>query len=182
MICAPWIQTYMNKKFDFDEIHADQINILDIAHALSLICRYTGHCREFYSVAQHCVIVSHIVPPEYALEGLLHDAHEAYISDMSTPLKQYIGATKYSQLAKRLDLAIGEKFCANLSPEYPVVKHADMVALATEVRDLLGPHPAEWISMPKPLLEPIECMTPDIAETAFLERFFDLWEERDHAN
>ncbi len=172
----------MGKKFDFVEITHEQIEILDIAHALSLICRYTGHCKEFYSVAQHCVIVSHIVPPAMALEGLLHDAHEAYISDMSTPLKQFVGATRYSELGDRIDLAIGTKYGCVLRPEFPQVKHADLVALATEVRDLLGPHPDDWIEMPKPLDEKIDCMSPEVAETAFLERFFELWEERDHAH
>ena len=74
----PWIQTYSGKKFWLDPPMWDQIDIIDIAHALSMTCRYGGHSKFFYSVAQHCCLMSRLVPKRLALAALLHDAVEAY--------------------------------------------------------------------------------------------------------
>jgi len=92
-----WIQTYTGKKFwAFDAAIAD-ICIEDIAHALAMRCRFGCHCKEFYSVAQHSVIVSHHLPPELKLWGLLHDATEAYLPDVPRPQKGrlYVGHSRY---------------------------------------------------------------------------------------
>ncbi len=76
--------------FDLLRPHEMEFNIEVIANALSNICRYTGHVDRFYSVAEHCVLVSRACPPKYALEGLLHDASEAYVGDVSSPLKRLL--------------------------------------------------------------------------------------------
>src|ERR1035437_9287013 len=86
------IETYSGKWFDILEPTPDMIDIKSIAHSLSNICRYTGHVRHFYSVAQHSWIGSVIIPEPYKLEFLLHDASEAYIGDMSRPLKHCTAA------------------------------------------------------------------------------------------
>jgi uncharacterized protein len=84
----PWIQTVSGRKFDFLIPDVDSVYPFDVAWALSGINRFTGHTMPYYSVAQHCVRVSYMVQKEFALQGLLHDAAEAYIGDISTPLKQ----------------------------------------------------------------------------------------------
>ena len=82
-----WIQTYTGRKFFPLTDEPGEIDLRDIAHSLALQCRFNGHCRQFYSVAEHSVRVSHILPDEEAAWGLLHDAAEAYVSDLPRPLK-----------------------------------------------------------------------------------------------
>lgn len=118
-----------------------EIKIEDIAHALSHLCRFTGHTREFYSVAQHSVLCSHLVPAEFALEALLHDATEAYIGDMSTPLKSLLPRYKAIESAIWYEIADTFGVARQLSQE---VKRADLIMLATERRDLLNEHNAVW--------------------------------------
>jgi 5'-deoxynucleotidase YfbR-like HD superfamily hydrolase len=130
----PWIQTYSGKKFDLLNPTPESISIFDIAHALSNICRYTGHTKEFYSVAQHSVLASVNVPPKDALAGLLHDATEAYLTDISKPLKMLL--PEYCKLEDKIYKIIAAKF--GLPAELPAsVKEADLRLLATEKRDLL---------------------------------------------
>ncbi len=80
-----YIQTLSGKKFDYLNSTTDDVEIEDIATALSHICRFNGHLPEFYSVAQHSVLCSQIVPPEFAFEALMHDAAEAYCQDIPAP-------------------------------------------------------------------------------------------------
>lgn len=81
------------------EPEIDAYRVGDIAKALGKLCRYTGQCNRFYSVAEHSVIVSHLVPPEYAMHGLLHDAQEAILGDQSAPLKHYLSAVPFDNAA-----------------------------------------------------------------------------------
>lgn len=106
-----WIQTYTGKRIYPFEPDIELIDIKDIAHALSLMCRYTGHCKHFYSVAQHSIIVSEIAPLEYKLEGLLHDASEAYLNDIARPVKKYF--KEYRLAEYNLQKVISEKFKLN---------------------------------------------------------------------
>jgi hypothetical protein len=113
------------------------IHLRDIAHALSNNCRFTGHTRSFYSVAQHCVLASQIVPKELALTALMHDASEAYLSDISRPIKmQPEFGDVYKKYEKRLEEAIAVKFRL-VYPFPPEVKWADNVLLRSEQRDLM---------------------------------------------
>lgn len=141
----PSIQLASGRFFDFTAFSLKDIQIEDIAASTAKLCRFTGHCKAFYSVAQHSVLVSKIVPPEYALAGLLHDATEAYINDLSRPLKLIVpqyGEFEHTRLwpviAARFDLP-------DVLP--PCIKEADNIALVTEKRDLM-PEPVgmtnEW--------------------------------------
>lgn len=130
-----WISTFTNKKFYFFKPTVESIDILDIAHALSMICRFGGHIGKFYSVAQHSIIVSQICPKEYALEGLLHDATEAYVGDMVRPMKQNM--PEYMKTEDHLHEVIAKKFNLKYSQESKkIIKTADNIALVTEKRDL----------------------------------------------
>ena len=84
-----WIQTYTGGKFHLLAPRQEEINIVDIAHALSMMCRFTGHVRRFYSVSEHSWHASYLVPKQDALWALLHDASEAYMADMNRPLKHF---------------------------------------------------------------------------------------------
>lgn len=169
-----WIQTYTGRKFDLADPDPDQVDLADIAHAISMLCRFTGHVRDFYSVAQHSVIVSNLVPAEHAFAGLMHDATEAYVADLNRPLKNML--PEYKLIERAVWEAIAGKF--GLDVALPAeVKEADNVALLWERRDLLGepPHPWEMehltSKVPSGLLLP---MTHREAEDAFLTRFHML--------
>jgi hypothetical protein len=83
---ATTMQTYTGKLIDLANFSEEDVRLPDISHALSLISRFTGHSKCPYSVAQHSVMVSRLTLPENALWGLLHDASEAYLGDVATPL------------------------------------------------------------------------------------------------
>lgn len=176
-----WIQTYTGKRFCLDPIDQpvpDEIDIEDIAHALAHLCRWTGHTRGFYSVAQHSVLVSEIVPPSLVLEGLLHDAAEAYLGDVSRPLKALV--PEYRALEARLEHAIAVRFGLRF-PWPDAVKEADARVLITERRDLLrNTKETEWGgSWPEPLVTTIVPWTPEASKEQFLRRFgewVDRWE------
>lgn len=103
-----YIQTLSGKHFNYLDIQHDDIVIEDIATALSHLCRFAGHLPEFYSVGQHSVLTSHLVPQEFALEALLHDAAEAYLQDIPSPLKRLL--PDYQVIEARVDAAIRQKF------------------------------------------------------------------------
>lgn len=148
-----------------------------LAHALGFLCRWTGQCNVFFSVAQHCVIVSEVVPPELALQGLLHDASEAFIGDINRPLKDLMhnmAPGVLQGIEERLHEAIAERFGTGY-PHDPLVKWADNTSLATEKRDILTVK-EDWHSLPDPLTTPIRPLGPVGARNAWLTRFRKLTE------
>jgi 5'-deoxynucleotidase YfbR-like HD superfamily hydrolase len=172
-----WIQTFSGRKFHPLNPVIDAIVIQDIAHALSNQCRFSGHVKEFYSVAQHCVLVSYICDSHNALWGLLHDASEAYLVDVPRPVKRSGKFSAYLEFEKTMQDAICKRF--DLHPEEPIdVKLADVKLLATEARDLMSPLHPEWKSPINPLPFRIDPLPPKEAKKLFLERFDELFSAR----
>ncbi|CAJ2945271.1 Uncharacterised protein [Burkholderia pseudomallei] len=182
---TPAILTASGRYFDFLEPDPDSIVIEDIATALSRICRFTGHTTQFYSVAQHSVLVSYLVPPEYALQGLLHDAAEAYLGDVSSPLKQLL--PDYKAIEHRVERAILARFGLPF-PLHPAIKEADLQALVTERRDFMA-EPMEvyrvtdaiaweWVEgVETTAAVPLPIFNPAVARMVFLSRYAELMQE-----
>jgi len=168
-----WFQTYSGVEFYLLDPRVEEIKALDIAYALANQCRFNGNCLRFYSVAQHCVLASEIVPPEFALWGLLHDSGEAYIGDMVRPLKSSMPL--FCEAEDRIMRTICDKF--GLSHDMPnEVKDADNILLATEKRDLMTQEPRSWgyISTLTPLEYRIHPWTREEAADRFLARLYVL--------
>ena len=160
------IRTYSGLRFKPLDPDPALIRIEDIAHSLAHQCRFGGHSRVFYSVAQHSVRVSEICATEDALWGLLHDASEAYLVDVPAPLKQLPEFAAYRRAEQRLQAIIFERF--GLPAQQPKsVAAADLQLLMIEMRELFGVEPGESISE-------TECWSPIVAEERFLERFRQL--------
>ena len=141
-----WSETYTGKKYYPTDPKNSDISIHDIAHALANNCRYNGHCKEFYSIAAHSVLVSRFVEtvsddPKTLLAALLHDASEAYIHDIITPLK--LQMPEYKELEAKWMEEIHKKFGIGEYDE-ELVKEADHAALKLEAYFLMGSHGVGW--------------------------------------
>lgn len=172
-----WIQTFTGGKFYPLDPRPELVKIEDIAHSLSNQCRFAGHVRQFYSIAQHCVLVSCIVPREDRLWGLLHDAPEAYVCDLPRPVKYDPRMAVYKEVEKRIEAAVVEHFGLPVG-EPTSVKVADCQLLFTERRDLL-PYlegESDWGMglEDQPLLYRITPWSPLKAEALFLKRYKEL--------
>ena len=179
-----WIQTFNGNSIDFSNLSKDQIDIVDIAHALSHIPRYNGHIREFYSVAQHSVLTYYLVTEmggttEERMQALLHDAPEAYIGDMPSPLKDLMIA--YQKMERMVAKVIGEAFDIELENLSQKVHKADRIALALEAHAFFDK--VEWIDKPD-YNRTIPGVTgnngelipahPSIGKNAFMNEFWNL--------
>lgn len=136
----PSITTHSGRAVNLLDPQPEQIDIGDIAHSLSLLCRFTGHTSRFFSVAEHSVLVANAVPPALRLQALLHDAHEAYLGDWSTPLKRSLSTQTMNELRSienRLIDCIGLALGVALGP-HPIIKQADRLALSVEARCLMN--------------------------------------------
>lgn len=158
------ILTSLGKPFDLAAPRADDIDPRDIAHALGNLCRFNGHTRQFYSVAQHSCLVADLVPEEHKLAALLHDAAEAYIGHMMEPLKQCV------LLIRDLERLVWTRICERfrMDPVLPeAVQSADLVVATTERRDLMPHTSTEWTVL------------TGIAPTASVIRPWSIQEARD---
>lgn len=193
---GPWKQTYLGVAFyPLDPKPAD-IRLGDIAHALALTCRFGGHCRAFYSVAQHSVHVSERLeelgrnnaqthkelgqPADgeeeiivAAMWGLMHDAAESYVGDLISPIKS-LPALEPFRLAERvIELCITTAFGLPADPP-AALKAVDVRMLYTEARDLMKPPPQPWGDEVPTYPETIVPWGPTVAEAKFLDRFHEL--------
>jgi len=174
------ILTHSRRYFDFADLESNTIDIQDIAQGLSNVCRFGGQCPVFYSVAQHSVLVYRILrdvlnvdDPVILKQGLLHDATEAFLGDMVSPLKRRI--PQYKAIEARLNDTIMYAFSLpwQLSAR---VKEADLMALSIEQRELWGNADdwavlegvarAEWTLIPT---------TPFVARAQFMQTYTELF-------
>lgn len=164
---GPWIMTNAGIRFHMFDPQPEEILLQDIAHSLSQMCRFVGHTTKFYSVAEHSIRVADLCSKENKLWGLLHDAAEAYIGDISGPFKSRLPEVK--AVEKNIMRVIANKF--GLSAEMPAeVKDADLVMLVTEGHQLM-PRSELWIGeyTQEPLKNTIRPLTQDQAKQAFLD-------------
>jgi len=170
---SAWIQTYTGVAFKPFNFSVEDINIEDIAHALSMLCRYNGHTDKFYSVAEHCVHASYLVSEDIALHALLHDAAETYMSDVLGPLKKFFPDLK--KLEHSLSDGICERFDLDKAQEHEV-KHADLLMTAIEKDVAMGPPPIPWPhKLPAaPDTITLEFWSPVEAEKEFLKRYEEI--------
>ncbi len=168
---ACWISTHSGTQINLLDPQPEQIHIEDIAHGLSQTCRFAGQCPLFYSVAQHSVLVADLLPEQWALHGLLHDASEAFMGDLHTGLKQLL--PDYKRLENRVLAAVFRHFGLDdteLKPE--PVEQADRQALFVEMKALNMRLPLEApANLPDIRLEPWSAQQ---ARQKFLERFAGL--------
>ena len=169
---APEISLRSGAIFNLIAPKPDTVEISDIAHALANLCRFTGHVHRFYSVAEHSVHASRIVTPAHALEALLHDAAEAYVGDVSAPLKSLL--PEYRRIERRVDRVVRARYGlpANMSSPVHV---ADLRMLRAEQLQALQclrgwPH----IEHLEPAEVTLQFWAPDHARAEFLRRFAEL--------
>lgn len=172
----PVVQLHSGAMLNLLAPQAHQINIQDIAHGLSHTCRFNGQCNQFYSVAQHSVIVSKFVEPQHALAALMHDAAEAFVGDLTTPLKNLL--PNYQQIEQNLLKTIFQQIGLPYPPHHNI-KVADGRALALEVKSLLSkPQSAQYWEFLEDFDQcdaPIfHCWAPEQAKELFLQRYYQL--------
>lgn len=169
----PWMQVYSGAPFYPLTAQPEDIEITDIAHALGMVCRYAGHCRRFYSVAEHCWLLSYSVDQEHALTALLHDATEAYMGDLVRPLKNRM--PDYKAVEDRLWSVIADRF--NLPEGIPQqVKEYDTRIVADEREQIMAPSRLPWTATEgyAPLGVYINGWSPITAGEKYLARFHQL--------
>ncbi len=192
-----WIQTAHGTKFFPLDPRPEEVDVRDVAHALSNVCRFAGHARWHYSVAQHSVLASRYAPPGSGLPALLHDAAEAYMGDIARPWKRFL-YVKTGRVVDRvydpikdaernlLDVILSALTCPpRTNLVWVPIEEIDMRMLATEARDLMHPLADEWSNTFQkppcearyayhPYPEPIEVWMPGRAKSEFLARYAEL--------
>lgn len=174
----PWMETYTGQKFFLS--NPGPFRIDDIAHALSMNCRYNGHCREFYSVAQHSVLLANYTqtvlrrPIEDVRRALMHDAVEVYVADVPRPLKVLL--PDHSRIEAQIEEAIMRQF--NLEVKKPDwLKQIDVQICVDERAALMSKSGNHWGSLEnmEPLGVRINPFPPDIAREIFTNWFYSLF-------
>lgn len=154
------IRTYSGIYMNVLDPNIDMICIEDIAHSLSMQCRFGGHLPKFYSVAQHSVNCCNYVPDEFKLTALMHDAAEGYLLDMPSPIKKLL--PDYKKLVHKMEELIAVKF--GLQYPFPDIIHqADTILLKYE-----------WDNIMINNLEHITCWSHEIAKKTFID-YFDMY-------
>jgi len=170
-----WIETFTGRQFWPLDPCAEDVCIEDIAHALSLLCRFNGHCKCFYSVAEHSLLCSELALRQglgrrMELLTLLHDASEAFISDVSRPVKHYVH--NFKQIEDQVQQAVLSAFsiAEPSEEEKQLIEEIDVKVLAAEAATLM---PFKNWGLPHPPTDQvtIDALKPDDAKDSFLTRF-----------
>lgn len=172
------IQTISGRIINLINPDPSSIHLEDIAHSLSHLCRFNGHSNRFYSVAQHSVLVADLLPKELQLLGLMHDATEAYLGDVATPLKRLI--PEYQRIENNFWQSVSTKF--NLPESIPQeVWEADLTALAIEKSAVLSNSNEAWAQIKHITPDPeriahlkATVMNPEEARQAFMAKFEEI--------
>lgn len=177
---GPSIMLQSGAWFDFAAPHSSQFTIEDIAHGLANICRYSGQCTSFYSVAEHSLLVSETAVG-FEIEALLHDAAEAFLGDITRPLKQML--PDYRRIESEVERIVFSRFGIQI-PLPHEVKEADLRVLAAEQRQIMPPGTDGWLCgqdvVPAPVV--VRHLSPEAAKRAWLERFEALYVPRSRVN
>lgn len=150
---------------------ATGLPIDDIALCLSSQPRWGGGARPWYSVAEHSVMASRLVPKHLAYAALMHDSEE-FFGDWPTPVKFMLDYDYVKQRLYPVKAALRRWF--GFQDDDPAVKHVDLVCRATELRDLLPPSWMDWGYLPEPHPDKIVPVGPDRAYALFLDRFEEV--------
>lgn len=171
---GPWMQTFTGRQFFPLDPRPEDFEIEDVAHALSHLCRYGGHCLRFYSVAEHSVhVADKCVSGRTMRRGaLLHDAAEAYLVDVPRPVKACL--PEYKRLEHSVEMAIAERFDLFWPIKQPLIEDLDNRILVDEQKQVMAGAPAPWGTSGPPLDVTIEGWPPEIAKVEFLSRFMEL--------
>lgn len=166
-----WMQTFSGAAVWPTDLLPEDISVQDVAHALSKLCRYGGHCLRFYSVAEHSVHICDYAPQELKLTALLHDASEAFLVDVPRPLKPAL--LNYKELEDKIMLAVSERF----GTQFPLpseVKRLDNAILADEREQNMALPPRAWVDNGAALGVRLQFWSPEKAAFEFLARFYQL--------
>lgn len=177
---GPYITTYSGKRFYYLDPRPEDVVIEDVAHVLAGEPRWAGHTDRPYSVGQHSVLTAQLVPVEYRLHALVHDASEVYMRDLPGPLKHTIALAPYQEIEERVQHVIYEAFGLEpLDPEtyYEIIKKVDLRLQLTEARDLFTPSRSrDEVNLPE-WVEPYENKIRPWGFLITKQNFLQAWKE-----
>lgn len=182
-----WIQSLGNRKLEPVSLTTEMVGpIEEIAHSLAGEFRFTRQTKERYTVAEHCVRGSRLLPAAFAGAFLLHELSEVYLPDLAAPIKHLVwvdvpeGPIRWADLERQHTRTILEALgLASIEPLIysPEIKTMDLAMLAAEKRDLCGPSPEDWsLDVLPASVDVSHPWPPEVAYVEFLLRFRDLFE------
>lgn len=173
-----FMRTYSGRQFWPMDPRAEDMCIEDVAHHLSMQVRFNGATKDFYSVAEHCVIGSHLVLPEHAFEFLMHDAAEAWLGDLIRPMKNHsVLGYEYKRVESVVESKVKQRWgLRNVTPVE--VKRIDQAMCAIELQQVFL-HPPDgdlsvWRDIVASDCVPLQFWPWQEAERRFLARFYEL--------
>ena len=181
-----WIRTYTGQQHLYDYPAGNVYALEDIAHGLSLTCRFSGQCRRFYSVAEHCLHVADLAPQRYKAFALLHDAAEAYICDIPGPLKSL--CSEYRDIEWDVEHSIYDQLLGSVPSVTArrIIKRIDRRLLKAEALALITGGIVGWrLGSVKSCDIGIECWPSRIAERKYLaniKKELKLWRQNKNGN